>query len=1002
MLVQPGARVAGRFEIESLAGAGGMGAVYRARDLQTGERVAVKLLRHDAQHRERFLREARLLAGMQHPGIVRYVDSGETPEGAPFLAMEWLEGETLDARLARAELTLAESVALARGVAEALGAAHARGVVHRDVKPANVFLVDGRPERPRLLDFGIARELAGLGSLTGTGAVLGSLGYMSPEQVRGERALDARADVFSLGLLLYRCVAGQAAFTADHPLALLALVVFHDPAPLSSRRPDVPPALDALVRRMLARRKEARPADGAEVARALGELDAGGGDGPARPAALTARERRLVAVVLARLAQRERDAAATLLLPGGAAGPAVPALVGGLQLDSSEFAWLADDTLVVVLTAAGAATDLAARAARVALALRAEHPGAALAVATGSAEVGDSLPSGEVLDRAAALLAAAPAVAPPAEAIALDPLTADLLRARFDVAAGPRGALLAGESSADPAEPSRPAGATGALPFVGRDRELAQLVTLFEASAAEPVAQAVLVTAPAGVGKSRLAAEALARLRSAERPPEVWRAYGDPMSGASPLAMVAACVRRVAGILDGEALEARQEKLRAAVAARVPAHARERVTDFLGELVRAPFADDERPTLRQARQHAPLLADEIRRAFEELLAGACALGPVVIVAEDVHWADAPSLGYLDGALRRLAHAPLLVLALARPEVHELFPQLWAERHVLALRLRGLRANAAAALVRAALGADVRDSVAGRLVEQADGNAFYLEEMVRALAEGLTTALPGTVLATVQVRLGALPAPARAVLRAASVFGEVFWQGSVEALLGADAAAVPTWLAHLAARDVLEARPAARFPGEREYAFRHALLRDGADALLTDDDRAVGHRLAAAWLEAAGETDAAVLAGHYDLGREPETAARWWLSAAEQAFERDDLDAALDLARRAAPLDPASLRRVESAVSARRAELAAGAAPVPAAVPESAYRFSIVPARRSSWRSARAAGAATSPCATWRTSRPRSRRCWGARGASSATSTRGCRRRPTRRRRSSGS
>ncbi|MDP3217609.1 MAG: serine/threonine-protein kinase, partial [Deltaproteobacteria bacterium] len=286
MLVQPGARVAGRFEIESLAGAGGMGAVYRARDLQTGERVAVKLLRHDAQHRERFLREARLLAGMQHPGIVRYVDSGETPEGAPFLAMEWLEGETLDARLARAELTLTESVALARGVAEALGAAHARGVVHRDVKPANVFLVDGRPDRPRLLDFGIARELAGLGSLTGTGAVLGSLGYMSPEQVRGERALDARADVFSLGLLLYRCVAGQAAFTADHPLALLALVVFHDPAPLSSRRPDVSPALDALVRRMLARRKEARPVDGAEVARALGELDAGGGDGPARSAAL--------------------------------------------------------------------------------------------------------------------------------------------------------------------------------------------------------------------------------------------------------------------------------------------------------------------------------------------------------------------------------------------------------------------------------------------------------------------------------------------------------------------------------------------------------------------------------------------------------------------------------------------------------------------------------------------------------------------------------------------
>ncbi len=932
MVVPPGARVAGRFEIEGLAGIGGMGAVYRALDLHTGERVALKLLRHDTQHRERFLREARLLAAMQHPGIVRYVDSGVTEEGVPFLAMEWMEGETLEARFGRAGLSLAESVALIRGIAEALGAAHARGVVHRDVKPANVFLVGQRADRARLLDFGIARELDGLASLTGTGTVLGSLGYMSPEQVRGERTPDARSDVFSLGLLLYRCVAGQPAFAADHPLALLAMVVFHDPTPLIARRPDVPPALDALGRRMLSRRKEDRPADGNEVARALADLDAGVVEAPpARPSALTARERRLVAVVLVRLAAGARDRDATLPLFGGVARPA---LIGGLRLDSAEFAWLADETLVVVLTAAGAATDLAARAARAARSLRAEHPGAALVVAMGGAEVGDSLPSGEVLDRAAAMLAVAPLVAPPGEAIALDPLTADLLRTRYDVRATPRGAVLAGE-----APPESVRGAL--LPFVGRERELAQLVALYEASAAEPIAQAVLVTAPAGVGKSRLAAELLARLRSVDQPPEVWSVYGDPLSGASPLALVAACVRRVAGILDGEALATRQEKLRAAVEQRVPAHARERVTDFLGELVRAPFPDEGRPTLQQARQHGPLLADEIRRAFEELVEGQCARGPLVIVAEDVHWADAPSLAYLDGALRRLPHAPLYVLALARPEVHDLAPQLWAERHVLELRLRGLRANASAVLVRSALGTDARDSVVGRLVEQADGNAFYLEEMARAVAEGLTAAPPDTVIATVQVRLGALPSPARAVLRAASVFGEVFWKGSVEALLGAEAGDVPTWLAHLVEREVLVARDAARFPGEREYAFRHALLREGADALLTDDDRAVGHRLAAAWLESAGETDAAVLAGHYALGREPATAARWWLAAAEQAFERDDLDAALDLARRAASLDPGALRRVESAVEARRAELASGAAPVPAVVPPSSYRFEVV-------------------------------------------------------------
>lgn len=932
MLAQPGDRVAGRFEIESLAGVGGMGTVYRARDLHSGERVALKLLRHDAQHRDRFLREARLLAGMQHPNIVRYVDSGVTADGAPYLAMEWIEGETLEARLARAGLTLAESVAMARGVAEALGAAHARGVVHRDVKPGNVFLAGGRADQVRLLDFGIAREVDKLASLTNAGGVIGSIGYMSPEQVRGE-ATDARSDVFCLGLLLYRCVAGQPAFAADHPLALLAMVVFHDPTPLATRRPEAPPSLDALVRRMLSRRREERPADGAEVARALAHLDDAVVDqGPARAAALTARERRLVAVVLARLAPGDRDRDATLPLFGGAARPAA---LGGVRLDSAEFAWIADETLAVVLTAAGAATDLALRAARVALALRAEHPGAALAVAMGAAEVGDSLPSGEVLDRAAATLAAAPALAPPGGAVDLDPLTADLLRARCDVRPGPRGPVLVGEAS-----PESPA-AGPPLPFVGRDRELAQLLSLHEASAAEPVAQAVLVTAAAGVGKSRLAAELLARLRGAERPPEVWRAHGDPLSGPSPLGMIAACVRRLAGVLDGEALEAQQAKLRAAVEARVPTRERDRVTTFLGELVRAPFPDDDRPTLRQARQHGPLLADEIRRAFEELAAGACAQGPLVIVAEDVHWADAPSLACLDGALRRLAHAPLYVLALARPEVHELAPQLWAERHVLELRLRGLRPAAAEALVRAALGPDARDSVAGRLVGQADGNAFYLEEMARAVAEGLTSAPPDTVIATVQVRLGALPPPARSVLRAASVFGEVFWQGGVEALLGADAGGVPSWLAHLVARELVVAREAARFPGEREYAFRHALLRDGADAMLTDDDRAVGHRLAAAWLEAAGEGDPAVLAAHHDLGREPARAARWWLAAAEQAFERDELDAATDFARRAATVDPAASGRVASAIAARTAALAAGAAPAPGGEPAPSYRFEVV-------------------------------------------------------------
>ncbi len=263
-----------------------------------------------------------------------------------------------------------------------------------------------------------------------------------------------------------------------------------------------------------------------------------------------------MAVVLARSRQRSLDRDATLLLP--AAG-AVPALVGGLRLDSSEFAWLADDTLVVVLTAAGAATDLATRAARAALALRAEHPGAALVVATGGAEVGPRCRPGRssTARRHARRL---PAVALPEEAIALDPLTADLLRPARRARDAARG-VLAGE------RPPSPCAAR--LPFVGASASSPSSPSRRDRGRARRAGRPG--DRPGGRGQVAPRAELLSRLRSVE-PPEVWSALGDPMSGASPLALVARA-SAVAGILDGEALARAGEAPRAAVAPRVPAAA---------------------------------------------------------------------------------------------------------------------------------------------------------------------------------------------------------------------------------------------------------------------------------------------------------------------------------------------------------------------------------------------------------------------------------------------
>jgi hypothetical protein len=193
-----------------------------------------------------------------------------------------------------------------------------------------------------------------------------------------------------------------------------------------------------------------------------------------------------------------------------------------------------------------------------------------------------------------------------------------------------------------------------------------------------------------------------------------------------------------------------------------------------------------------------------------------------------------------------------------------------------------------------LGDSVGSDTLERLVMQADGNAFYLEELIRAAAEGKDRALPETVLAMVETRLARLPLEARRVLRAASVFGEVCWEGGVTVLLGGamEPTMVGEWIARLVEQEVLAVRPASRFPDERELAFRHALLREGAYAMLTEEDRRLGHRLAGEWLEQHGQEDPMVLAGHFERGGEGARAASYYLRASEQAVHVLELEVAM--------------------------------------------------------------------------------------------------------------
>jgi serine/threonine protein kinase/Tfp pilus assembly protein PilF len=255
--VPPEGPVFGHYRLGRRLGAGGMGEVYAAVDVNLGRQVALKFLPPsvvaDSELKARLLREARSAAALNHPNIVTIFEVGEY-DNRPFLAMELVEGETLQARIAVGEIDILQAVDWATQIAEGLSEAHAAGVIHRDIKPSNI-LVD-RKGRIRILDFGLAK-LGDAEPLTKAGSTLGTVGYMAPEQVEGKPA-DHRADIFALGVVLYQSLTGRAPFARDTAAATMYAIVHETPEKITSIRPDIPAALHRVVDRALAKAPAAR------------------------------------------------------------------------------------------------------------------------------------------------------------------------------------------------------------------------------------------------------------------------------------------------------------------------------------------------------------------------------------------------------------------------------------------------------------------------------------------------------------------------------------------------------------------------------------------------------------------------------------------------------------------------------------------------------------------------------------------------------------------------
>src|SRR5580704_18692959 len=266
-----GSRVAG-YLLEKLVGVGGMAAVFRARDERLGRVVALKLLAGDEEVRKRFVREARAVAAVDHPHIIPVYEAGES-DGVQFIAMRFVAGGTLQGVIrASGALPPRRAAAFISQVASALDAAHAAGLVHRDVKPGNI-LVDARrggPEHAYLTYFGIARAMLSAGTLTVAGQFLGTPEYAAPEQINGQ-PVDGRADQYALGCVAFEMLSGTVPFKRELPIAVLYAHLSTPPPPLTSIRGDLPPAVDDVLARAMAKSPDERYPTCADFADALRE-----------------------------------------------------------------------------------------------------------------------------------------------------------------------------------------------------------------------------------------------------------------------------------------------------------------------------------------------------------------------------------------------------------------------------------------------------------------------------------------------------------------------------------------------------------------------------------------------------------------------------------------------------------------------------------------------------------------------------------------------------------
>ena len=922
-----------------------MGVVYRARDLKLGRPVALKFLSPHLvtsdKAKERFLAEARAASQLDHPAIATIHSIEETKDGELYIVMAYYEGETVAARLARrGAIPVGPTLELALQAADGLARAHEHGVVHRDVKPANLMVT--AEERIKVLDFGLAK-LADV-RLTDAGTTLGTPAYMSPEQARGTQ-VDHRTDIWSFGVVLYEMLTARLPFSGEEREKVLDAVL-HATAEPPSRFTSVPPELDAVVLRALERSPGSRQPTMAVLASELravhrARLDATSADTLVRPGRTTAGsphtnlsagqaatsspsgERRYVTVLACDLVEilplsdgLDPEELREVLTRCHDLGAAVVRGLDG-QLAKAE-----EGRLVAYFGYPVAHEDDAQRAVRAALAIAdalalPDAPrgakGATLApraaIHSGLMVAGDARTSGSGLvgNTPAIATRLLESVRPGAVVVSAD--TRPLVERLFELEPSGEQALpgltrpvaLARVVRESAAATTGIARAT-LTPLVGREEDLSLLLSRFEL-AREGHGQALLVTGEPGIGKSRLLVEINRRLDDEQR--LLLECRASPYHTSDALRPIIDMLSRLAGLEEAHTPEQKRGRLARALE---PAGATPETVALLTDALSLP-PDTARSPLELSPQKRK---QKTLEALLQLVLGAAARRPVLLVVEDLHWLDPSSDEVLEALVRHSTGAAVLVIATARPGTSPA----WAdEEHVTRLALRRLSRLQAEHLVERIAGRGVLPSaVVEQLLSRTDGVPLFAEELTRAACDavaaqgpsGVTaSSIAGIVPATLQESLAARLdrlGTAKGTAQLASVLGREFPLSWLEAISPLSPETVRGEVEKLVDSGLLQPRGTAPAVS---YLFKHALVQEAAYASLLKTTRHEYHeRTARALEERFAETATLqphLVAHHHTEAGHAAAAITWWSRAAQRAGARFASREAVSSLRRALEL-----------------------------------------------------------------------------------------------------